>query len=100
MRRRLSHLMERNHDATSVDVHFRALLWIQGQRDPTPEGLSQFMGCSRATAYRYLAAWRRVTGQPAAPHGGSGGKAVSQPPRAREAYSPSPDHPWNRRHVP
>ena len=90
-------LIEGNHSLSTAEYHFRVLLWIQAQRRPTPDAVMEAFGCSRSCAYRYLASWRRATGQEAPKRGKP---PVSQPPRAREAYSPSPDHPWNRRHVP
>ena len=85
-----SMLAERNHADSSVDVHFRALLWIQSHRHPTAANLARHLQCSRSTAHRYLVAWRRVTGQPES----LALTSVSQPSRARARV----DHPWSRRH--
>lgn len=48
---------------------FRLALWmhvkkVRMRRDPTVKEICDTFGVSRATAYRYLAAWRRANGEP------------------------------------
>lgn len=91
--RKVAALLDRNHSLSTAEYHFRVLLWIQAQRAPTPDAVMEAFGCSRSCAYRYLASWRRATGQP--PLGGGESHHVSQPSRARARA----DHPWNRCHA-
>lgn len=94
-RPRVSVLIDGNHCQTTAEYHFRVLLWIQAQRHPTPAAVMEAFGCSRSCAYRYLADWRRATGQPPAGRWKKDHPPVSQPSRARARA----DHPWSRRHA-
>jgi hypothetical protein len=56
-------VMDGQHTPTAVEAYFRVAVWIHSlQVKPTPDRVMQRFGVSRATAYRWLAAWRSATG--------------------------------------
>lgn len=67
---RTEHLAARQHCADHAELVMRVALWLQATdalvRSTTKQralALQHAFGCSRATAYRWLASWRAATGQ-------------------------------------
>lgn len=52
--------------ASTLECVIRFVDWARGQRDtPTPREIAAFLGCSRATAWRYRRALLAAQGLPA-----------------------------------
>lgn len=57
--------VDRDHTGSVMESGMRFALWMaQLQRHPSWQQVSVHWNVSRATAYRYIGAWRAATAQP------------------------------------
>lgn len=57
--------VERNHPAAMIELGVRFHLWATAlNATPDWRRIAQHFNCSRATAYRWLAAWKAANAQP------------------------------------
>lgn len=57
------YLFENLHAVNTRETTIRFALWAAQCRDLNAQRVQQFLGCSRASAYRYLAAFRSARGE-------------------------------------
>lgn len=56
-------LYENLYAESTREATIRFALWAAQCRDLTASRVQQFLGCSRASAYRYLAAFKAASGE-------------------------------------
>lgn len=63
MANQLGRVMDRNHTTSSAEMYFRVFQWLSAHPCmPTWQQVRSHFGVTRATAYRWLSAYRNATG--------------------------------------
>ena len=55
-------LYESLHVSNTIEGAIKFALWAQGRRSLSMESIQNYFECSRASAYRYLAAFKAANG--------------------------------------